>query len=189
MATLARSSKAWGPSTQEIGMRKRLSLAVGLAVALPALALSEPVRVQATAPGNALCLATSPAENAAAARATSRQRAAGRLPPVRADARLAKAAARHACDMAGRGLMTHEGRRTRGPAQRVKGAGYRPAVTAENIAAGPFDLAGVLRAWGGSSGHLGNIMLPPVADFGIGRAIAADGRTVFWAAVYAAPKG
>ena len=170
-------------------MRKHLLLAAGLAAALPALAMSEPVRVQATAPGVAHCPATSPAENAAAARATSRQRAAGRLPPVRADARLAQAAARHACEMARRGLMTHGGSRTRGPTQRVRGAGYRPAVTAENIAAGPFDLAGVLPAWGGSSGHLSNIMLPPAADFGIGRAIAAGGRTVCWAAVYAAPKG
>ena len=73
--------------------------------------------------------------------------------------------------------------------QRVKGAGYRPAVTAENIAAGPFDLARVLAAWNRSPGHLGNIMLPPVSDFGIGHAVAADGKTIFWAAVYAAPKG
>lgn len=129
-------------------MSKRLSLAAaGLAAILPALAMSEPVRVQAAAPGPAQCFATSAAENAAAARATSRQRAAGNLPPVRADARLARAAAKHACDMARRGLMAHGGSRTRGPAQRAKGAGYRPAVTAENIAAGPFDLARVLGAW------------------------------------------
>ena len=171
-------------------MKKRIFL-MALAAILPAVALSEPrpVRVQATAQGQAQCFATSPAENAAAARATSQQRAAARLPPLRADARLARAAADHACDMAGRGLMAHQGSRTQGPVQRVKGAGYRPAVTAENIAAGPFDLARVLAAWNRSSGHLGNIMLPPVADFGIGHAVAADGKTIFWAAVYAAPKG
>lgn len=163
--------------------------AAGLAVLMPASLVAEVVRVQAAVPGAAQCLATTPAENAAAAHATSRQRAAGRLPPLRPDARLAQAAARHACDMARRGVMAHQGSRTKGPAQRVKGVGYRPAMTAENIAAGPFDLSNVLGAWSQSPGHLGNIMLPPLADFGIGRAIAADGKTVFWAAVYAAPQG
>jgi len=158
-----------------------------MVVLLPGVAGAEFIQVQAAPPGQAQCFTTAQAENAAAAKATSRQRAAGKLPPVRANARLAKAAAQHACDMARRGVMAHQGSRSRGPAQRVKGVGYRPRVTAENIAAGPFDLATVLASWNGSSGHLGNIMLPQVQDFGIGRAIGSDGKTVFWAAVYAAP--
>ena len=169
-------------------MKTKLSLAA-LTLILPGAVLSEPLRVQASAPGAASCLATSRGENEAAARVTSQQRAAANLPPVRANARLAQAAAKHACDMARRGVMAHQGSRTQGPAQRVKGVGYRPTVTAENIAAGPFDLARVLAAWNRSPGHLGNIMLPPVSDFGIGHAVAADGKTIFWAAVYAAPKG
>lgn len=154
---------------------------------LPGVVTAEPSRPKGTATGQVQCFSTERAENAAAAQATSQQRAAGRLPPVRANARLAKAAAQHACDMARRGVMAHQGSGTRGPAQRVKSAGYRPTVTAENIAAGPFDLSTVLAAWNRSSGHLGNIMLPQVQDFGIGRAIGPDGKTVFWAAVYAAP--
>lgn len=161
-----------------------LTLAVAL---LPVVAGADPVQVRASAPGQAQCVATSPRENAAAAEATSRQRAAGRLSPLRPNDKLARAAAQHACDMARRGVMAHGGSRSTGPAQRVKGAGYRPAITAENIAAGPFDLATVLASWNASPGHLGNIMLPQVRDFGIGRAVGADGRTVFWTAVYAAP--
>jgi len=172
-------------------MKKRVSLATAALVAalFSEVALAQPVRVQAAPPGAAQCIATSSAENAAAAQATSRQRAAGNLPPVRANARLAKAAAQHACDMARRGVMAHQGSRTKGPSQRVKGEGYRPRVTAENIAAGPFDLATVLATWNQSSGHLSNIMLPHVADFGIGKAVGSDGKTIFWAAVYAAPQG
>ena len=171
-------------------MKRKLSLAAAaLTLILPGAVLSEPLRVQASAPGAASCLATSRGENEAAARVTSQQRAAANLPPVRANARLAQAAAKHACDMARRGVMAHQGSRTQGPAQRVKGMGYRPTVTAENIAAGPFDPGQVLTAWSRSSGHAQNIMLPPVADFGIGRAVGSDGKTIFWAAVYAAPRG
>lgn len=162
-------------------------LAAVVAAMLPGVAGAELIQIQAAPPGQAQCFTTARAENAAAAKVTSRQRAASQLPPVRPDERLAKAAARHACDMARRGVMAHQGSGTRGPAQRVKSVGYRPRVTAENVAAGPFDLPAVLGAWNGSSGHLGNIMLPQVQDFGIGRAIGADGKTVFWAAVYAAP--
>ncbi len=89
--------------------------------------------------------------------------------------------------MARRGVMAHHGSRTSGPAQRVKARGYRPSVTAENIAAGRFGLDGVLQAWNSSPGHLGNILIPQLRDYGIGHAIAADGKTVFWTAVYAAP--
>lgn len=145
--------------------------------------------VQAAAPGTPHCVATTGSENAAAAQATSRTRAGAGLGPVRPHARLAQVAAMHACDMARRGLMAHEGSTTRGPSQRVKASGYRPMVTAENIAAGPLGLEQVLSAWNLSAGHRSNILIPQLADYGIGRAVSADGKTVFWAAVYAAPRG
>lgn len=168
-------------------MKARFLTCIAVAAALPLLAAAEPMPVRAAPAGAAQCVATSSVENAAAAKATSRQRAAANLPPLRANDRLAQAAAQHACDMARRGVMAHRGSGTKGPAQRVKSAGYRPSITAENIAAGPFDLSTVLATWNASSGHLGNIMLPQTRDFGIGRAVGADGKTVFWAAVYAAP--
>ncbi|TRW97884.1 CAP domain-containing protein [Paracoccus sp. M683] len=144
--------------------------------------------VQATAPGKAVCYATSGAENAAAAQATNAARRARGLAPVTPDPTLSQAAASHACDMAGRGLMAHHGSKTTGPAQRVKSLGYPTRLTAENIAAGPFGLNRVLNEWNRSSGHLDNIRIPQVEQVGIGRALGSDGKTMFWAAVYAAPK-
>ena len=144
--------------------------------------------VQVAAPGPASCVATSAQDNAAAAQATNQQRRARGLRPVKPNARLAGVAAAHACDMARRGLMAHHGTATKGPGQRVKAVGYRSALTAENIAAGPFGLGQVLAIWNVSQGHLHNILIPQISEVGIGRAVSADGRTVFWAAVYAAPR-
>ena len=120
--------------------------------------------------------------------ATNRTRAASGLPPVWADDRLAQAAAGHACDMARRGRMTHVGSTTHGPAPRLKAMGYAPSVTAENIAAGHFDLNRVLHEWNVSTGHHANIVIPQMRHMGIGEAVGADGKTRFWAAVYAAPR-
>lgn len=144
--------------------------------------------VQASAPGRASCLATTAAETRAAAEATNAARRARGLAPVVPNATLSVAAARHACDMAARGLMTHTGTSTKGPSQRVKAVGYAPRITAENIAAGPYGLDRVLGEWNRSSGHLANILIPQLRDVGIGRAVGADGRTVFWSAVYGAPR-
>lgn len=148
----------------------------------------DPHDVQATAPGAATCPETTAAENAAGVAATNRVRRAKGLAPLTPDPVLALAAARHACDMAQRGRMTHAGTSTKGPAMRVKALGYRPALTAENIAAGPFSLDRVLGEWNRSPGHLANILIPQTRQYGIGHAVAADGKTVFWAAVYGAPR-
>lgn len=138
------------------------------------------------AAGTVLCAQPTAAEIAATVAATNAARKAHGLRPVRGSVTLSAAAARHACDMATRGRMTHVGTSTKGPAQRVKAQGYRPAITAENIAAGPLDLRQTLAAWQQSSGHLANILVPQLREVGIGR--ASNGRTNFWAAVYAAPR-
>ncbi|MDS9466251.1 CAP domain-containing protein [Paracoccus sp. MBLB3053] len=133
------------------------------------------------------CETTSGRTNAEAASATNAIRGANGLNALRADPRLAQAAARQACDMAKRGRMTHRGA-TSGPMQRVKAQGYAPRIVAENIAAGPFTMQSALQVWSGSRGHAANILNPQMRDFGIGRAVGADGKTVFWSAVYAAPR-
>lgn len=144
--------------------------------------------VQVSGPGDATCVATSSGQNRHAATATNAVRRGAGLPPVRPDPVLAKVAAQHACDMARRGRMTHTGSSTAGPGPRVKAAGYAPLVTAENIAAGPFSQERVLAEWNASGGHRANMLIPQVRDYGIGQAIGPDGRTRFWAAVYAAPR-
>ena len=149
---------------------------------------NDPHSVQATAPGEATCLATSAAQNGAGVAATNSVRRAAGLAPVQSNMLLAQVAAQHACDMAQRGRMTHVGSKTTGPGPRVKAKGYAPMLTAENIAAGPYDLPRVLSEWNRSAGHLRNINIPQVRDYGVGQAIGADGKTRFWAAIYAAPK-
>lgn len=148
----------------------------------------DPHAMQLMSAGQATCLATTPGQNEQGAAATNALRRSAGLPPLRPSQVLAQVAARHACDMAQRGRMTHLGSKTTGPGPRVKAAGYAPSVTAENIAAGPFSQGRVLAEWNGSSGHRANILIPQVRDYGIGQAIGPDGKTRFWAAVYAAPR-
>lgn len=135
----------------------------------------------------AQCVATSAQEASLALAQTNRMRAQRGLAELRINRKLATAAARHACDMARRQQMTHVGSTTRGPGQRVKATGYRQSIVAENIAQGFSTAERVSGAWLSSRGHLTNILLPQAREFGIGKAVAADGQ-VFWAAVYAAPR-
>lgn len=144
--------------------------------------------VQASAPGDPTCLRTSQIQAEIGARATNSLRQQAGLPPVAPVPLLSEVAARHACDMARRGLMTHRGSGTPGPGARVKANGYAPLLTAENIAAGPFNLGRVLAEWNASQGHRNNILIPQVRHYGIGSAVGADGKTRYWAAVYAAPR-
>ncbi|MCZ0960468.1 CAP domain-containing protein [Paracoccus benzoatiresistens] len=148
----------------------------------------DPHDMQLMPAGTATCLATSSSQNSHGAAATNAMRRNAGLPLVQPDPVLAQVAAQHACDMAKRGRMTHRGSSTSGPGPRVKAAGYAPMVTAENIAAGPFSQERVLAEWNASSGHLANMLIPQVRDYGIGQAIGPDGKTRFWAAIYAAPR-
>ena len=157
-------------------------------LALVACAQSPTPATDTPTAGAVSCLSTSTSLNATGAAATNQARKAAGLAPVRPNNLLAKVAAAHACDMARTGRVVHQGSTTSGPAERVKARGYDTRITAENIAAGPFDTTRVLTEWQNSPGHRANILIPQVKDFGIGRAIGADGRTQYWAAVYAAEK-
>lgn len=148
-----------------------------------------PVAVSSS--GLAKCDALSAADAARAVAQTNAVRAKSGLAPLHTNALLQRAAQDHACDMARRGTMTHSGSTTTGPSARVKAQGYRPSITAENIAAGSvglFTLDGTLAQWAASPGHRANIDIGRMEEFGVGRALSADGRTAFWAAVYADPR-
>lgn len=138
--------------------------------------------------GKARCQAPSEAEMALILRSTNKARAARGLKPLAVDARLQKAAQKHSCDQAERGMMTHKGHDTTGPGPRVKREGYKPRVTAENIGAGRMDANRIAGEWVKSPGHIANIVIPDLSGFGVGRAYGSDGRTQFWTAVYAAGK-
>ncbi|WP_227493405.1 MULTISPECIES: CAP domain-containing protein [Paracoccus] len=172
--------------------RKIMSLLVFLpAMTAPAVAGEAgpvPAKPAEARAGQVTCYETSVQENQAAASATNALRKARGLSSLQPNRDLAVAAARHACDMARRGQMTHRGSATSGPMQRLKKEGYRPRIAAENIAAGPWGQEQVLAAWSQSPGHLANILLPQVRHYGIGRAVGPDGKTVYWAAVFSAPR-
>lgn len=135
--------------------------------------------------GVADCAGPPAADRQAVLMATNDLRATHGLPSLAPDPRLRKAAQDHACDMAGRGVMTHFGTDGSKPSARVKSQGYAPRVTAENIAAGRMGAARVASEWVASPGHRANILIPQMDQFGLGRAIGSDGKTIYWAAVYA----
>jgi len=141
--------------------------------------------------GSALCGPLPAAETGYALSHTNAVRKQAGLPPLQLNAKLQKAAELQACDMAGRGVMEHRGARSAGPGARVKQLGYRPRITAENIAAGAssiFDLNGAMREWTSSARHRQNMVIPQLRDMGIGRALSPDGRVAYWSVVYSAPK-
>ena len=131
--------------------------------------------------------ATSGAEAAAVA-STNGGTDARRARPGVDGPRLQRAAQEHACEMAGRGLMTHVGTRSAGPGGRVKALGYLPRVTSENIAAGRMGLSRTLHEWQSSPDHQANMVIPGLRHLRIGHAIGSDGKTACWAAVYAQPQ-
>ncbi|MDO5528126.1 MAG: CAP domain-containing protein [Paracoccus sp. (in: a-proteobacteria)] len=144
--------------------------------------------VAVTKAGAVQCAPTSAQDAATALAATNAVRARAGLAALQTHAAIQRAAESHACDMARRGLMTHAGSSTTGPAARVRAEGYGPRVTSENIAAGRMDLQRTLAEWSSSPDHQSNVVIPGLRHMGIGSAVGSDGRTVFWAAVYAQPR-
>lgn len=102
---------------------------------------------------------------------------------------LMRAAQRHACDMAERGYFSHSDPAGTRPSQRVRRAGYKSCLTAENIARGQKSVAEVHSAWMGSNGHRKNILLPDIRDIGIGVVQPTDAARpkLHWVVVMAKP--
>lgn len=150
-------------------------------VLLLAAVLSVPVAATAVTP----CPPPTASEQQAAAAAVSSLRRAAGLPALRNDPVLAAAAARQACAMAASGRMAHSGQ-GRGPGHALKRAGYRYSVVSENVAMGNLDLGRVMGAWRASPRHMSNMMIPQIRDMGIAVATGPNGRTRYWAAVFAA---
>lgn len=151
-----------------------LALLTAAILALPASAMAGPS-----------CPPPSAAEQRAAAEAISHMRRSAGLGALRPDAVLSAAAAKQACAMASTGRMAHSGN-GRGPGAALRRAGYKWSVVSENVAAGPWDLRSVLGAWRVSPGHMSNMMLPQTREMGIAVTTGPDGRTRYWAAVFAA---
>jgi len=103
------------------------------------------------------------------------------LAPLTQDSALDRAARAHAGDIAARGVLDHTGADGSGVMDRVRAAGYRACLAAENIGAGYGSVAQVFAGWAASAGHRRNMAHGQIRDFGFAR----DGE--FWVLVLARP--
>jgi uncharacterized protein YkwD len=117
-------------------------------------------------------------------KAVNVQRAANGRKQLTADPRLDEAAMAHACWMAETNTFSHRGTGGSLPKKRIKSTGYRPGLTAENIAYGQTSAAQVVGEWMESAGHRKNILIGSLDQYGIGVAVM-QGRLV-WVMDYAA---
>ena len=114
------------------------------------------------APANASALA-----NEIAAGLNANRRAQGQA-PLRYNTQLARAAMAHACDMAVNNFFGHRGSDGSNLQRRVRAAGYRDCLVAENLAWGYPTSQQIISGWMGSNGHRTNMLHPRAAEFGVG---------------------
>lgn len=110
------------------------------------------------------------------------------LSPLIVSPQLGEAARAHVADLARLATLTHRGPDGSTPIDRVRRAGYRPRMAAENIAGGQMSAAEAVRTWCDSESHLTNLLLPEARHIGVAR--LEDPRSslrVYWALVVAQP--
>ena len=117
--------------------------------------------------------------------AHNQARAGEKLPPLKLEALLTKAAEVQSRDMAGRERMGHDGTDGSTPEQRVKRIGYHYQRTGENVAMGYRDVPQVIQAWMDSPGHRKNI-LGDFTEIGLAKVVGEDGKP-YWTAEFGTP--
>lgn len=113
-------------------------------------------------------------------------RAASGAAPVSYDARLGRAAQRHANDMQQNNFLLHTGSDGSSVGDRVTAEGYTWRTVGENIAQGQQDEEAALRGWVNSPGHQRNNINPAFEDFAIAK--AGTGSQQYWVLVLAAER-
>lgn len=96
---------------------------------------------------------------------------------------LGQAAMTHACDMVARNFFDHQGSDGSNSQTRVRRAGYRDCLVAENLAWGYPQSSQIIDGWMQSSGHRSNMLHPRVQEMGIG--ITQGPRGPYWVLVLA----
>lgn len=96
-------------------------------------------------------------------------------PALTFNKRLSKAAMKHACDMSRNAFFGHQGTDGSNIQTRVRAAGYRDCLIAENLAWGYPDSKKIITGWMNSRGHRSNMLHPRVAEFGVGISQGAKG--------------
>ncbi|GAA3853284.1 CAP domain-containing protein [Celeribacter arenosi] len=90
------------------------------------------------------------------------------LSPLNLNAKLSKAAQKHADDMIRRGYFAHVSPSGSKPLARVRKAGYKGCLVAENLSYSWKTVDIAVAEWMKSSGHRTNIMHPRFRDVGVG---------------------
>ena len=103
------------------------------------------------------------------------QRQAAGLQPLVPSAALARAASRHACDMAANGLQGHRGSDGSNSSARARAAGFRGCTVAENVVWGFSSPGTAVAAWMGSAPHRANILNRGLTDLAVGVATGVNG--------------
>jgi uncharacterized protein YkwD len=108
--------------------------------------------------------------------------------PLRANARLMRAAQMHAEQMARARQLAHVLPKATYPRaeDRIAATEYRWQTYGENVATGQSNAAAVLAAWMHSRGHRTNILNPDFTEMGAGYATDGAGRP-YYVQVFAAP--
>jgi uncharacterized protein YkwD len=118
---------------------------------------------------------------------TNKERAREKLPPLKPNPVLFKAARAHSANMAKQGKMEHvlDGKN---PAQRVRDLGYDYAKAAENIGVGEnVPMTEIMKGWMASKHHRENILEGKYTEVGLG--IARNGKgEVYYTQVFGAPR-
>ena len=120
--------------------------------------------------------------------AINRYRASRGLTPLTITARLTAAARRHADDLSAHDRISHRGSDGTNPWDRVRTAGYKAKLAAENVGVGQRSFDEVLQGWKESPGHNRNLLLPDATQMGVALVINPTSRNqTFWTLVMGTP--
>lgn len=120
--------------------------------------------------GQAMACSTPSNVNALAqeiATGVNAQRRANGQSTIQFNRQLGQAAMAHACDMANNQFFGHDGSNGSTVQRRVRAAGYRDCLVAENIAWGYPSSQQIISGWMNSAGHRSNMLHPRVSEFGV----------------------
>jgi uncharacterized protein YkwD len=99
------------------------------------------------------------------------------LKPLKLNPALTEAAKEHSRDLAKWDRISHYGSDGSNPWDRVKRAGYKAKLAAENVGTGQVNFDEVLRGWKESAGHNKNLLLGDAQEMGL--ALVQDPKTEF----------
>jgi uncharacterized protein YkwD len=110
--------------------------------------------------------------------------------PLSMNSLLAISAQGHADDMFNRAYYSHESPEGASAWERINATGYKPQITAENIAKNQLSVEVVMQSWMESEKHRVNLLAPDFTEvgFGLSYGLASDGYSVLWVQNFARPR-